>query len=175
MKASHYRNAAVLGLLAKTWPRCFALFGHRRRPLKLGIRDDIVAALGGAITLAELNCVLRCYAANRHYQLAMRSGAPRIDLDGNEAGSVAAEDAAGVQQWLRKREEKAARRKAAQAQATPAAPAPAAPAPVAEVAPAPAAAAEAALKPKRLGLADLRRAALARKAAAAPSKETNMA
>jgi sRNA-binding protein len=45
MKASHYRNAAVLGLLAKTWPRCFALFGHRRRPLKLGIRDDIVAAL----------------------------------------------------------------------------------------------------------------------------------
>jgi hypothetical protein len=27
MKASYYRNAAILGLLAKTWPRCFALSG----------------------------------------------------------------------------------------------------------------------------------------------------
>jgi ProP effector len=99
--------------------------------------------LDGAITPSELSAALRSYTGNRLYQLSLRAGAPRIDLDGNMAGSVTAEQAAAAWAWLRHYEAKAARRKA-------------------EIAQAKAVEAEA-LKPKRLGLADLKAAAIARK------------
>jgi hypothetical protein len=39
------RNRAVAGivLLAKAYPKCFAVFERRRKPIKIGIRDDILA------------------------------------------------------------------------------------------------------------------------------------
>ena len=41
------RNAivAVIGSLAEKWPGCFSIPESRRRPLKLGIREDVLAAL----------------------------------------------------------------------------------------------------------------------------------
>ena len=135
---------AVLALLTETFPRCFSVYERRRKPLKVGIDRDILERLGGAIAPNELSSALRSYTSNRLYQLAMRDGAPRIDLDGNPAGSVTAEQAEAAWAWLRHYEQRAAQRKAEKAQAK---------------------AVEAeAMKPKRLSLADLKAAALARKA-----------
>jgi sRNA-binding protein len=41
------RNAivAVISLLAEKWPCCFSIPESRRRPLKLGIREDVLASL----------------------------------------------------------------------------------------------------------------------------------
>jgi ProP effector len=79
--------------LANRWPRCFAVDPARRRPLKIGIADDIRAALSGAIEEAELGAALRYYVGGIGYLSAMRAGETRIDLDGNPSGIVTDRDA----------------------------------------------------------------------------------
>jgi sRNA-binding protein len=39
--------AAVIALLAETFPRCFSVYEGRRRPLKIGIHRDILAVVDG--------------------------------------------------------------------------------------------------------------------------------
>lgn len=134
---SHPKNphvAAVYALLAETWPNCFSIYEGRRRPLKIGIHHDILAALDGAVSAEELSEALRCYVSNRVYRSRLIEGATRIDLDGQPTGKVTEKDALAAKP-------KAAKR-------------------------APAAAIPTAAPVKRLGLADLRAAAQARKAVA---------
>jgi ProP effector len=156
---THHRNgvssadvAAVLILLAERWPRCFFIYERRRRPLKIGIHLDILATLDSAVTEIELGTALACYVANRCYRLAMTAGAPRIDLDGNPAGEVTAEQAETARKQLLAAAEKRQRREAARKASAPK------PAPT----PAPA-------LPARKGssLAELREAGLRRRAAGA--------
>jgi sRNA-binding protein len=80
--------SAVLELLVEEFPKCFAIFEQRRRPLKIGIREDILNALDGAITPAELARALRIYTANAAYRRKLTAGAARIDLAGENAGVV---------------------------------------------------------------------------------------
>jgi sRNA-binding protein len=42
--------AAVIALLAELFPECFSVYEGRRRPLKIGIHRDILAAVDGALT-----------------------------------------------------------------------------------------------------------------------------
>jgi hypothetical protein len=84
---------AVLELLAGRWPLCFFVYEARRRPLKIGIRDEILSALNGAVTPKELGGALRHYTGNRRYLRHSIAGAARIDLDGNPCGVVTAEGA----------------------------------------------------------------------------------
>ena len=94
------RNLAVdaaIALLAETWPAAFFEYERRRVPIKVGIRDDILAALDGAITPEELGAALRRYTGNRHYLRALAfpaAGAARVDLDGNPCGEITKEQAA---------------------------------------------------------------------------------
>lgn len=83
---------SAIALLAETWPKCFSVYQNRRRPLKVGIRKDISAALNGALTDSELGIALACYTANAGYQSRLRQGAWRYDLDGNVAGAVTKEE-----------------------------------------------------------------------------------
>jgi len=135
--------AAVIALLAETFPKCFSVYQGRRRPLKLKIHLDIEAALDGAVTPAELHKALGAYCSNKIYLSHTRTGAWRLDLDGKAAGVVTADEEARARATLAgiraKREVRTARAKAT---AQPAIPQP----------------------PKRLSLADLKAAALARKA-----------
>jgi sRNA-binding protein len=59
--------AAVISLLAETWPKCFSVYQGRRRPLKIGIHNDILAAVDGALTPLELSKALGAYCANGAY------------------------------------------------------------------------------------------------------------
>lgn len=119
------------------------LYERKRKPLKCGIDKDLTVALDGALTPSEISSALRLYISNRHYQLAMRAGAPRIDLDGRPAGAVTVEQARAAGLLLRHLEQKIAARKTAITLAKKAA--------------------EEALKPKRLSLCDLKAAAVARR------------
>jgi sRNA-binding protein len=78
-----------LALLAETWPACFSVYEKRRRPLKIGIHNDILATLDGAVTPGELTRALRIYTGNKVYRSRLRVGAVRVGLDGGPAGEVA--------------------------------------------------------------------------------------
>ena len=84
---------AVIELLAETFPKCFVIFEQRRRPLKIGIHLDVLAALDGAVTAEELSRALGIYAANKWYRESLVAGATRIDLNGQAAGVVTPEQA----------------------------------------------------------------------------------
>jgi ProP effector len=85
--------AACLELLAETFPRCFAVHEARRRPIKVGISNDILAAFDGTVTAAELGRALRVYTGNKVYRQRLRPGAVRIDLNGEPCGVVTADQA----------------------------------------------------------------------------------
>ena len=93
------------------------------------------------MTAAEIGVALRHYTGNIGYLHGLRTGAPRVGLDGNTAGEVTAAQAAdATAMWIAA----VARNKRKKAEI----------------------AKPAAAKPSRLGLADLKREALARKAEA---------
>jgi sRNA-binding protein len=70
MSQSHNQAVtAVIALLAETFPKCFAIYEGRRR----------------AITPAELHKALGVYCSNPAYLEHTRTGAWRLDLDGNPA------------------------------------------------------------------------------------------
>jgi len=137
----HQAAAAAIRLLAEFYPKCFSIYEGRRCPLKLNIHLDIQAALDSAITLTELHSALGAYCSNPVYLGALRNGAPRLDLDGEPAGSVSADEEVHARTALaRIRTKQKNRAAAAKAQTKAQAPA-----------------------TKRLSLADLKAAALARK------------
>jgi ProP effector len=84
---------AVLDLLAQMFPKAFFVYAPRRHPLKVGIFNDIIVRLGDALTTRELHFALRHYVRNALYLKRMKAGTARIDLDGNPAGVVTAEQA----------------------------------------------------------------------------------
>jgi ProP effector len=143
---------ALIVQLAERWPKCFSVFERRRRPLKLKIHLDILAALDGAVTPAELSLAMALYTHNSWYlRAAMRRGADRVDLEGNPVGTVTERDILNAAQELAHR---AARRErqvqaAIPAVAPSAIPEPAAMAPTT---------APTVAQPKRLTLSDLREA-----------------
>src|SRR5262245_32696054 len=79
-------SAAVLELLCAQFPRCFFRDEARRQPLKVGIHNDVLLALGDAVTPSELARALQVYVNNRIYQSRLRLSATRIDLNGEPAG-----------------------------------------------------------------------------------------
>jgi hypothetical protein len=137
-----------IAMLAERWPACFHVFERPRRPLKLGIHLDILAALDGAMTLQELRQALCFYTGNHCYLRRMSAGAARIGLDGNPTGTVSTEEAAAAAARLASYKR---RRWAPSVSAPTPIPAPPSPLPA----------------PKQIGLADLRREAQLCKAAAA--------
>jgi ProQ/FINO family len=68
------RDDSTAALLAERFPRCFAIYEARRRPLKIAIHADITAALGGTIAWRELRNALCSYILNRGYLLSLRAG-----------------------------------------------------------------------------------------------------
>jgi ProP effector len=149
-----------IAALAELCPACFAADKwETHRPLKVGIKADIVAT--GLLTSSECRRALGLYVGRLQYQKAVAAGGMRVDLDGNAAGKVEPDQvehaAAAVAQIeaqvlaqaeaarLQKAERKSAAKQAKQAM--PKAPPPDSPA------------------PRRLGLADLKRAAVERKGA----------
>jgi ProP effector len=154
----------TIELLCREFPQCFVQFERQRRPLKVGILDDILARLGDRIDRQQLGPALRFYVNNVFYRRAQRAGVPRIDLDGNESGTVSEADAASAAAAVAQHKATRMARKQ-QTVAPPVETPPVEPVPTEEVVSAPPPAPE---PVKRLaGLSELREAAKRRKAAMA--------
>jgi ProP effector len=81
---------AILAMLCQRYPKCFDL--KNLRPLKVGIAHYLAHELAGAVSLPELKIALNMYCGDLGYLSALRVGAPRLDLQGNEVGIVDRED-----------------------------------------------------------------------------------
>jgi sRNA-binding protein len=58
-------TAAIIDLLARTWPKVFSLYGAHRRPLAVGIHALLLEELEGAVTPAALRRALPSIAATQ--------------------------------------------------------------------------------------------------------------
>jgi ProP effector len=147
-RQKYNEGVATIALLAERWPAAFFVPEHRRKPLKVGTHQDIVAAGLGEITPSQLSSALRVYCSNRRYMDRLRPNAMRIDLNGDPAGFVNSVDAKRATDELARRLLK----KAARLETAPSAgPTHSSPAPMSE-------------QPRKLSLSDLRAAAQARRA-----------
>jgi ProP effector len=84
-------NETIVALAAR-FSKAFSVYERRRRPLKLGIHHDIVAAAPD-ILMKELHAALSCYVNNVGYLYACKAGAARIDLNGKPVGCVTEDEA----------------------------------------------------------------------------------
>jgi ProP effector len=86
------KHSEIIQTLAELFPNVFvAERWDTHRPLKIGIRDDLVAR--GIIQPDEAKAI-GVYTGRRMYQQALAEGGARFDLDGNECGAVSDEQAA---------------------------------------------------------------------------------
>ena len=83
----------ILELLCVRFPKIFARDPAERLPLKRGIHRDLVVRLGGLSSRTALKRILGDYTACPEYRAKLIEGAARIDLDGNPAGAVTANEA----------------------------------------------------------------------------------
>jgi len=71
-----------------------AFHDQRRRPLKIGIHRDILSTYPRVWSSRRLRLILHAYTTGLQYLAASKPGAPRLDLEGKEAGEVTPEQAA---------------------------------------------------------------------------------
>ena len=94
---------ATRTLLAERFPRCFAPKGEPKRPLKLGIHNDLRAAAPD-ISRRLIRIALEDYTTGNSYLRSMDAGAARLDLEGWPAGEVSITHAKLARQQLERRE-----------------------------------------------------------------------
>jgi ProP effector len=79
-----------IAALAALFPAAFSAEPWQaHRPLKVGIGDDLVAR--GVLGAPEVNAALKRYVDRLMYQKCLAAGGARIDLEGNVAGDVSSE------------------------------------------------------------------------------------
>jgi sRNA-binding protein len=76
-----------IAVLAALFPAAFSAEPSRaHRPLKVGIGDELVAR--GVLGAREVNAALKQYVDRLKYQKCLAAGGARFDLEGNVAGEV---------------------------------------------------------------------------------------
>ena len=101
---NHRRAAshAALTALVAAFPTAF--FRAGRKPLKLGIHDDLIAR---GVAQDVIQRGLSSYCQSVGYLAALKTGAARIDLDGNAVGTITADEASHAAQKLAAADERA--------------------------------------------------------------------
>lgn len=87
------RKMRVREILCERFPHCFAPKGGHKRPLKIGIANDILMALPD-LSPADITAGLADYTWGPTYCRQCVVGAARIDLDGKPCGQVTEKEAA---------------------------------------------------------------------------------
>lgn len=106
-------NMAALQLLMDAYPDVFNR--DNIRPLKIGIQEDLVA--DEKVAKNKIKRALASYVRSLGYIRSIREGVERIDINGQAAGQVTAEEALHAKNKLRdlnkkRREQQAEREKA---------------------------------------------------------------
>lgn len=93
--------------LKQLWP---GLFAGAAKPIKLRIQKDIQARSPGTFSRSVLSAFLHRHTGSTSYLLAIASGGPRFDLDGQPDGEVSDEHRkAAADELARRRANRAAR------------------------------------------------------------------
>jgi sRNA-binding protein len=86
------RLQELIAILTELFPACFVAETWRpHKPLKVGIHKDLVEL--GLLSPRECSIALRRYASRLMYRRAVARGGPRFDLDGHVAGEVRPDEA----------------------------------------------------------------------------------
>ena len=89
----------IIAALAERFPACFSLDRYRK-PLKVGIHDEVLAALPD-VPAKQVGLALMVYTSSSRYLLACtKEGRPRVGLTGEEVGHVTADEAENARQRL---------------------------------------------------------------------------
>jgi sRNA-binding protein len=84
------KSEANIAALAALFPAAFSAEPWQaHRPLKVGIGDELVAR--GVLGAPEVNAALKQYVDRLMYQKCLAAGGARFDLEGNLAGEVSSE------------------------------------------------------------------------------------
>lgn len=79
----------TIGRLQKLFPKAFPKNPSPKVPLKIGIHEDLlVRSTTIKLTEAELRDAIKTWCRGMRYWASITEGAPRLDLDGNPAGTV---------------------------------------------------------------------------------------
>lgn len=81
-----------LPALIERFPQTFFGDPKARKPLKIGVHKDILALDDNKLAAYQLTSALRWYTGALGYQLSIKQGEARIDLQGEASGEVSAED-----------------------------------------------------------------------------------
>ncbi|MGC9402198.1 MULTISPECIES: RNA chaperone ProQ [Vibrio] len=79
----------VIAYIAECFPKCFTLEGEAK-PLKIGIFQDLAERLNEdeKVSKTQLRAALRQYTSSWRYLHGAKTGATRVDLDGNACGEL---------------------------------------------------------------------------------------
>ncbi|MGB0467713.1 MAG: ProQ/FINO family protein [Pontibacterium sp.] len=83
-------NIAALQQLSEAYPKTFDR--NNVRPLKIGIQDDLIA--DEKLAKNKIKRALASYVRSINYFRSQKEGAERVDINGEAAGLVTAEEAA---------------------------------------------------------------------------------
>jgi ProP effector len=84
---------AALSFLVDAFPKAFTANPKLRQPLKIGIADDLIVRIDGAIQPRHLRLALTLYCGSVSYLWNCKIGAERVGLDGDVTGVVTAAEA----------------------------------------------------------------------------------
>jgi len=107
----------VLAFLVSQYPLCFAQDEHIK-PLKVGIFQDLAQRLGddSQISKTQLRQALRVYTSSWRYLDATKEGVSRVDIDGQPAEVIDAQQAEHAAKLLAESKQKAAEKRKARMQ-----------------------------------------------------------
>lgn len=107
----------VLAYLVKQYPLCFAA-DENVKPLKVGIFQDLAQRLdeNSQLSKTQLRQALRVYTSSWRYLDATKEGASRIDLEGQPAEVIDAQQAEHAAKLLAESKQKAAEKRKARIQ-----------------------------------------------------------
>lgn len=97
----------IITYLSEKFPECFSLKGPVK-PLKVGIFQDLAEKLSDDETVSKtrLRQALRHYTSSWRYLKAIKVGAFRVDIDGNNAAEIDEEQANYASKSLKESQEK---------------------------------------------------------------------
>jgi sRNA-binding protein len=87
MSDSNSKFNPLIMLFAVRWPKCFAVYENRRRPLAVGIHNEMIAALDGVASETAIKNALGYYVGNAKYRATLKAGMPRSASTANPSGS----------------------------------------------------------------------------------------
>lgn len=91
-------NIAAITLMCETYPKAFNR--DNVRPLKIGIQEDLLA--DEKVSKGKIKRALASYVRAPAYYRSIVEGAQRVDLNGEDAGEITAQEAEHAKAMLQK-------------------------------------------------------------------------